>query len=152
TVDMLQAGLGELARYLSLNNCLVVAAAGNDSHQGDPRLDPRLPARFDSVLGVAATVGGDPPEAAPYSNLGDDLVLGDHVSTFGGDPSGLEPRNGVIGVYSGEFPAPEPTGKKKKKKAQAPENETGWAYWSGTSFATGIISGIAANFWAARRK
>jgi hypothetical protein len=142
TVDMLQAGLGELGRYLSLNNCLVVAAAGNDSQAGDPRLDPRLPARFDSVLGVAATVG-NPPRPAVYSNLGDDLVLGDHVATFGGGVDGLAPHEGVVGVYSGEFPT---DGKRE------PRNETGWAYWSGTSFATAIVSGIAANFWAVRRK
>ncbi len=102
------------------------------------RLDPRLPARFDSVLGVAATVGDAQP--APYSNLGDDLVLGDHLATFGGGVTdGLEPRDGVIGVYSGDFASGRP-------------NDTGWAYWSGTSFATAIVSGIAANFWAVRRQ
>jgi subtilisin family serine protease len=64
--------------------------------------------------------------------------LGDHVATFGGNASdALEPEEGVMGVYSGEFPDGQP-------------NETGWAYWSGTSFATGIMSGIAANFWATR--
>jgi hypothetical protein len=142
SVDLLQAGLEELGRILSLNNCLVVAAAGNDSRTGDPRMEPRLPARFDTVLGVAATAG-DSTLPASYSNLGDDLVLGDHVATFGGGVTdGLAPQDGVIGVYSGEFPA---------NGRHAPANETGWAYWSGTSFATAIVSGIAANFWAAKR-
>jgi hypothetical protein len=143
TVDLLQIGLRELATYLSLNNCLVIAAAGNDSrpqveaHQA--RMEPRLPARFDTVLGVAATTS-DPRQPAPYSNVGDERELGDHVATFGGNVSeGLEPQDGVIGIYSGEFPGRRP-------------NETGWAFWSGTSFATAIVSGIAANFWAYRRK
>lgn len=143
TVDFMEAGLRELGRYLSLNNCLVVAAAGNDSlrrveaHQG--RLEPRLPARFETVLGVAATQR-DPHLPADYSNIGDERELGDHVATFGGNvTNGLQPEDGVIGIYSGEFPFNRP-------------NETGWASWSGTSFATAIVSGIAANYWAYRRK
>ena len=66
-VDLLRVGLDELGRYLSLNNCLVVAAAGNDSLRAVdhhlPRLDPRLPARFDTVLGVAATLADGQPAA-----------------------------------------------------------------------------------------
>ena len=59
--------------------------------------------------------------------------------SWGAAPAeGLEPQDGVIGIYSGEFPGRRP-------------NETGWAFWSGTSFATAIVSGIAANFWAHRR-
>jgi hypothetical protein len=142
TVDLLEIGLRELGRYLSLNNCLVVAAAGNDSldevvaHQA--RMEPRLPARFDTVLGVAATTS-DPRQPARYSNVGDERELGDHVATFGGNASeNLEPEDGVIGLYSGEFPERRP-------------NETGWAFWSGTSFATAIVSGIAANYWATHR-
>jgi subtilisin family serine protease len=102
-------------------------------------MDPRLPARFETVLGVAATTS-DPRRPARYSNVGDEQELGDHVATFGGNSSeALEPEDGVIGLYSGEFPDKRP-------------NETGWAFWSGTSFATAIVSGIAANFWATRRK
>jgi hypothetical protein len=141
-VDLLEVGLRELGRYLSLNNCLVVAAAGNDSlarvETRRARMEPRLPARFDTVLGVAATTS-NPRQPARYSNLGDEHELGDHVATFGGNSSdALEPEDGVIGIYAGEFPDGRP-------------NETGWAFWSGTSFATGIVSGIAANFWALRR-
>lgn len=142
-MELLQIGLRELGTYLSLNNCLVIAAAGNDSlkqvEAGRARLEPRLPARFESVLGVAATTS-DPRQPARYSNVGEERELGDHVATFGGNVTdGLEPEDGVIGVYSGEFPFQRP-------------NETGWAFWSGTSFATGIVSGIAANFWAHKRK
>jgi subtilase family protein len=139
TVDLLQVGLRELARYLKLNNCLVIAAAGNDSllpvESGHVRMQPRLPARFESVLGVAATTSR-PTEAAAYSNLGDERELGDHVATFGGSiPDAQHPDEGVIGIYAGEFPDRRP-------------NETGWAVWSGTSFAAAIVSGIAAHMWA----
>jgi hypothetical protein len=142
--DLLQLGLGELGAYLSLNNCLIVAAAGNDSLRavlgGQARLYPRLPALFDTVLGVAATLSDGAP--APYSNAGDDLQLGDHLATFGGGVSGMtdQPLGGVLGLYSGAFPAP----------AEA-DGVSGWAWWSGTSFATAIMSGIAANFWGQRR-
>jgi hypothetical protein len=142
--DQLQAGLSELGRYLSLNNCLVVAAAGNDSEPGHLRLDPRLPARFDTVLGVAATTL-DSKKPASYSNVGDERRLGDHVASFGGDRGpGFEPRDGVVGIYSGDFPA-------QRAGQAAPDNATGWAYWSGTSFATALVSGIAANVWASKR-
>jgi subtilisin family serine protease len=141
TVDLLEVGLRELGTCLSLNNCLVIAAAGNDSlaqvEARQARMEPRLPARLDSVLGVAATTT-NPRQAARYSNVGDERELGDHVATFGGNASdALEPEEGVMGCYAGDFPDGRP-------------NETGWAYWSGTSFATGIMSGIAANFWATR--
>jgi hypothetical protein len=137
--ELLQAGLSELGEYLSLNNCLVVAAAGNDSLESRHRLEPRLPARFETVLGVAATTS-DPNQPAPYSNIGDEQRLGDHVATFGGSVGDeFQPRDGVVGIYSGEFPS-----------GQA--NDTGWAYWSGTSFATALVAGMAANFWAHRRR
>lgn len=141
TMDLLEVGLRELGAYLSLNNCLVIAAAGNDSlaqvDARQARLEPRLPARFETVLGVAATTS-NPRQPARYSNVGDERELGDHVATFGGNASDtLEPEDGVIGIYSGEFP-------------DERTNETGWAFWSGTSFATAIVSGIAANFWTSR--
>jgi len=116
-----------------------VAAAGNDSLRAVPRLDPRLPARFDTVLGVAATLSDGTP--APYSNRGDDLQLGDHLATFGGgvDPHTGQPVDAVLGIYSGEIPS-----------TSAADGVKGWAWWSGTSFATGIMSGIAANYWGNR--
>jgi hypothetical protein len=143
TVDLLEVGLRELGRYLSLNNCLVVSAAGNDSLEaseaGRVRMQPRLPARFETVMGVAATTA-DPRIPAPYSNIGDERELGDHVSTFGGNVTHeLLPEDGVIGNYAGQFPS-------------GAANTTGWAAWSGTSFATAIVTGIAANLWADARR
>lgn len=142
TVELLHAGIRAFAEYLHASDCLIVAAAGNDSadevEAGLPRSSPRIPARYDTVLGVAATAR-DPHQPARYSNVGDEWAFGDGVATFGGDAVGAEPRDGVIGVYSAErFPNGAP-------------NRTGWAQWSGTSFATPLISGIAATYWAAER-
>jgi len=140
-MKLLHTPVARLMDTLLENNCLVVAAAGNDSafhaEPRRPRWQPRVPARYDSVVGVAAT-GEDPERAAAYSNIGD-LPGTDAVATLGGDlaPDGIDPRGGVVGVYTAtEFPAGEP-------------NRTGWAEWSGTSFATPIVAGIAANMWAA---
>jgi hypothetical protein len=149
-LDDLEAPLRSLMGVLRAHNCLVVAAAGNDSvFRGAtrvPRWDPRVPARYDDVLGVAADTV-QPALPASYSNRGElpsDPVR-DAVATLGGNlaPDGVSPMGGVIGVYaSKQFPSLPPS------KVAEP-NETGWAEWSGTSFATPIMAGIASNFWAA---
>jgi subtilisin family serine protease len=90
-------------------------------------------------------------EPARFSNRGDMWVRGNGVATLGGDadpPKDGEPAHievddksravdGIAGIFSSE---------------QLPygggTNETGWVYWAGTSFATPIISAIAANVWA----
>lgn len=151
TTRMLHRGLDHLMRYLLANNCLGVAAAGNDSRRrvesGRPRLGPRLPACYPSVIGVAATVG-DAGQAASYSNAGDDREYGDHIATFGGEVTRInEPEPGVVGVYTAPtFPdLPGAAG------GSPPANETGWALWSGTSFSTAIASGVVATTWAAER-
>jgi hypothetical protein len=148
-LDVLHAPVQELMATLLAHNCLVVAAAGNDSVfrgvQRKPRWGPRLPALYDDVLGVAAhTVRPGAP--ARYSNRGEtpSAPIRDAVATFGGDlaADGLSPSGGVIGVYSAEqFPPLLPP-------AAPAINFTGWAEWSGTSFATPILAGIAANYWA----
>jgi hypothetical protein len=53
----------------------------------------------------------------------------------------------VIGAFSAPlFPDPD-TG----EPSNDVPNQNGWATWSGTSFATAVIAGIAANYWGARR-
>ncbi|MBV9578381.1 MAG: S8/S53 family peptidase [Chloroflexi bacterium] len=140
---VLQRPLQRLIKQLVENNCLIVAAAGNDSLESEietgRRFQPRIPARFDDVLGVAATEWGH--QAAPYSNIGDVPVLGNALANVGGGVAsdGLHPRAGVVGIYAAPtFPD------------SVAHNDTGWAEWSGTSFATALTSGLAANFWATR--
>jgi hypothetical protein len=147
-LDALQVPVQRLMEVLQAQNCLVVAAAGNDSvYRGmdrRPRWNPRIPALYDSTLGVAADTV-QPVEAARYSNRGEEpaAAVRDAVSTMGGDlaPDGVSPASGVISVYTAEqFPPLLPP-------SPQPLNHTGWAEWSGTSFATPIMAGIAANTW-----
>jgi hypothetical protein len=148
-VDQLHAPVRQLMDTLRSHNCLIVAAAGNDSVfrgvERTPRWSPRIPALYDSVLGVAADTIR-PAVPARYSNRGEipAAAIRDAVATLGGDlaPDGLSPTGGVIGVYSApQFPPLLPP-------AGPAPNNTGWAEWAGTSFATPIMSGIAANLWA----
>ena len=143
SVQLLHTALGQLATYLIDNNCLAVAAAGNDSlkrvERGRPRFGPRVPARYESVLGVAATTQ-EPRSAAEYSNMGEELELGDHIATFGGgvNPQTDEPDGGVVGLYTQpNYPG-----------GRGVQNTNGWAEWSGTSFATAIASGLVSSYWS----
>ncbi len=62
------------------------------------------------------------------------------VATFGGDSDGLVDANGLPEAVRGVYIAPTfPDGE---------QNVTGWADWSGTSFATAIISGLGAHLMA----
>ncbi|KPJ94185.1 MAG: hypothetical protein AMJ53_05740, partial [Gammaproteobacteria bacterium SG8_11] len=111
----------------------IIAAAGNDwddQQPGDPRPQARYPAAFDHVVGVGAlTRGGKgvPRKAASYSNLADRPPMSGTTTLGGEEGTG----NGILGTYTGEFPDGSP-------------NDSGWAWWCGTSFATPIISGLVA--------
>ena len=69
---------GAVMEVLQAHNCMIVAAAGNDSvFRGidrSPRWGPRIPALYDSVLGVAADTVR-PAVPARYSNRGEYLQL-----------------------------------------------------------------------------
>ncbi|HEY3080499.1 MAG TPA: S8/S53 family peptidase [Chloroflexota bacterium] len=128
---------------------LVVAAAGNDGFGAEVRPEPRYPARYDNVLAVASIDRHGRP--SPFSNRGDVVVLGNGVATFGG--SAVAPRDGeppivevardggAVDAVAGLFTAEQlPLG--------GGDNQSGWVYWAGTSFAAPVISAIAANVWA----
>jgi hypothetical protein len=137
--------LRDLVELLQRRNCLIVAAAGNDSGRGYKwRWNPRAPACYDNVLAVAAT--GRSNRAASYSNIGDVPVLGNGFATFGGNAAGFQAvaDDAVAGLYTARaFPpgADSPVGSGK---------EAGWALWAGTSFATPLMSGTVANYWASQ--
>jgi hypothetical protein len=114
----------------------MVAAAGNDAqrnrrhgHAGRP--SARYPAAFESVIGVGALprdAANQGLVAASYSNLSDRPERAGFI-TLGGEAG---PENGVLGLYIGHFPDGQP-------------NDTKWAWWAGTSFATPIVTGLVAS-------
>ncbi len=137
--EALISRMGLLLEYvcnlLRSENVLVVAASGNDRrHTGDVIGSPpraRFPAAFESVLGVAALDPNQQP--ADYSNQADN-PLAEGLATLGGAAVNgkADPVNGVLGLYSGQFPDPPRF------------NSSGWARWAGTSFAAPVISGTLA--------
>lgn len=149
--------------HLYFRNSRVIAAAGNDWRPDErkPRPKPGYPAAFDPVLGVGALpknaqrdTNGKYPVSL-YSNSADEPeVIG--VTTLGGEPG---EGNGILGVYIGEFPDMWYRLKKypwilwpllwliftiKWGNCIRPRNESDWAWWCGTSFATPIIAGFTA--------
>lgn len=126
---------------------VVVAAAGNDGlNGGKSRTPARMPACMPTVLGVAALDSSN-NQLTDYSNLADYPVHAG-VAVFGGDIDSANPKfsdakTGILGVYTGPYPENPPDLSKKDWQRLAP-NTTGWARWSGTSFAAPIISGLIA--------
>jgi subtilisin family serine protease len=129
------------ADYPENSQRLIVAAAGNDAH-GAIRPEPDIPARYESVISVAAITTGEAPSNfsslsdVPHTALNGIAVLGG--STTGG--SVISPQTGttkkkdaVVGLFSAGF---------------TEAHKHGWAYWAGTSFAAPIISALAADIWA----
>ena len=147
-----QMSLRNPVETLSQNGALIAAAAGNDaddrpfqSWPGPGRPDPRLPAAYPFVCAVGAVRRDE--NAAEYSNMADTQPPFDDTAAFGGNavrvPAASPPRtltnNGAaLSLYTA------PTFPLSLNAA----NNSGWAYWAGTSFATPVISALAANRWA----
>ena len=151
--DLIHAGLLAAIDSLTEQGIIVVAAVGND-HYIPPigPKEPRYPAAYAKVVSVAAVKADEAP--ADYTNLGDVPVpvILNNAATFGGNatmPGGL-PGNGpavtddrpnaIMGIFSAPV-----------LPLKGGPNQTGWVTWAGTSFATPIISAIAANLWADHR-
>ncbi len=141
-LNHIEEGLRLLFESLYAHGALIVAAAGNDSlnatQQGLSPRPPRAPARYETTLGVASLNSKFAP--SNFANAANIPPSETGVATFGGDGSGAVDGNAlpdaVRGVYiSSTFP----TGEK---------NTSGWADWSGSSFSTAIISGLAAHLMA----
>src|SRR5438067_487433 len=152
TLDQLHGNLADVVTSLTERGVLMVAATGNDALRpdvvpGEPP-PPRFPARYDDVLGVAAT-RRDLQTAADYSNRGELAAAswpGD-IASFGGNivpsgaadqPGSTDPADGVLGIFSAD------------RLPGGAANTSGWVRWAGTSFSTPIVAAIAARLWATK--
>ena len=127
---------------------VVVAAAGN---HGEPHADAAgrpapnaalFPAALDNVLAVGALDGTGAAAFTPRGAGAADTAPWIDVFAPGVD---------VVSTYLGDG-APERVLVENADGSRAPVEFSGWAAWSGTSFATGEITGAVANLLAQGRQ
>ena len=133
----IEEGLRLLCEALYARGVLLVAAAGNDSLdvvQQRPR-PPRAPARYETTLSVASVNSRFAPSM--FANAANLPTIDSGVATFGGDISGMMDTNTLPDAIRGIYISPTfPNGE---------QNTSGWADLSGSSFATPIVSALAAH-------
>jgi subtilisin family serine protease len=164
----LNLALQDACNWLTRQGVLVVASSGNFGHGVLPRPDPAYPARFPDVFSVS-TVRRDRTATQLSCKAAESPAIDNGIATFGGDvlPAsgtppqhnpfidlGASPVEAVVGVFSktGTLPLDGIAGYTNPTPTPPPPpaprvNTDGWVYWSGSSFATPIISGIAARLW-----
>ncbi len=159
-IEHLRVGLHSVIKSLVEQKAVVVASAGNESdiNKNPQRFGPRHPAAFHEVISVGsvdkhgqATTYSDYPALPPEQN---------GVATYGGaipkplpqgqpqEPPGAKTwadvEDAVVGIYSwSHYPMLLVTDEPPDYYS-APQSSHCWAYWSGTSFSTPIISALAA--------
>ena len=138
-----QAGMGLPLEVQSLRDLLqaakcagivVVAASGNNSanlHHPEPA---NLPANWSEILGVAAS--DQNMGRACFSNQGNIGAPGGDGKAKADDPDSCEPANHLCGQQDCKYAVIGPVLKT--------ETNSGYAYWSGTSFAAPLVAGLAA--------
>ncbi len=164
-LEHMRISLEDIIKLLDEQKVIVVAAAGNDAPLKDasdkPKKDAsgnsirpaaRFPAAFPTVIGVGAApkdfstalLPSGRRKTASYSNLADDSPKVGYVTLGGEEGVG----KGVQGVYIHEFPQTSQHSERDPKivpeEIEYKPNDSGWAWWSGTSFATPIVSGLLA--------
>ncbi len=162
-ITLMRMPLQRVIQSLITSGAVIVASAGNDSDPRDTtmnmtgtRMGPRYPAAFPEVISVGAIDSHG--NAAAYSNYPAFQGKYNGIATYGGNipkpiPSRPDPSvvtraiitDAVRGLYSANtFPALSAEDQQLGRPNPPVRNTNGWAYWSGTSFATPIISAVAA--------
>ena len=138
----IEEGLRLLFESLYAYDVLIVAAAGNDSVLANKQVQkprpPRIPAHYETTLSVASVNSRYAPSI--FANTACTPAMNAGVATFGGDSDGILDANGLPEAVRGVYIAPTFPG--------GEQNVSGWADWSGSSFATAIISGLGAHLIA----
>jgi subtilisin family serine protease len=131
---------------------------------GATRLGPRYPAAFADTIPQIIPVGAidgtglpapysDYPGANGVATYGGGLLMRDVANSQPGHTHAMEPIDGLRGIYTTPYyPALSEndtnTSVKEPVPFEYPEvdapNGNAWAYWSGTSFATPIITALTA--------
>jgi len=168
TIDGLREGLHQVIQSLIKSGAVFIAAAGNDSNTPDmpERIGPRYPAAFPEVISVGAVIGDQNETAASYSDRATSPEQPNGIATYGGNiakpvtpassisplppvaPTPIDCMTGaididaVIGVYSS--PTYSKLADQDCQLSYPAPNPNAWAYWSGTSFSTPIISALVA--------
>lgn len=170
-IDLLLAGFRMVIQSLvTQQKAVVVASAGNESDANNfhgmnggvsHRFGPRYPAAFPEVISVGAV--DNEGLATPYSDYPSIPPNHNGVATYGGAlpqpvPPQPEPlvkthavvKDAAVGLYSSShYPT---LSASDTPPDEYTDDSHGWAYWSGTSFATPIVSSLAALLLQAQQK
>ncbi|MBN2440230.1 MAG: S8/S53 family peptidase [Spirochaetales bacterium] len=119
--------LFDAVELIKNHNGVVIAAAGNDSKIRDHH-DAGYPARFKDVIGVGST-----QRNGKISSFSNEPGTGGFLA-FGGEVNSSKiTTDGILSIYLSS-PYTDSTD----------ANTSGWGIWSGSSFATGMVSGAVA--------
>jgi Subtilase family len=147
------------AQYIQMNTGMGMGMPSNMPL----RFGPRYPAAFPEVISVGAVY--EDGQAAYYSNYPALPPNNNGIATHGGNkpdvtsstvgrPAGAKTwatvSDGIIGVYSSDRYSMLSADDLPPSDYPAPADNAAWAYWSGTSFATPVISALAARVLQAR--
>ena len=113
---------------------VIAAAAGNSSYDVVSPNPAQIPASYPDVIGVAAS--NMARQQSCYSNDGDVAAPGGDGGAIGALP--CAPNNQACASLVGDCPYG------LISLVDEPDSPSGYAYWVGTSFATPLVSGLAA--------